>query len=176
MKGYWKQPAATAACIDPDGWFHTGDMGRLDGDGFLYITGRKKELIVLSNGKKVAPTEVEALLHADPCVEQAVVHGDAKNYLTAAIVPNWTKVREALPGLTGTPAELSKDPAVLKLFGERVDRALANTASWEHVKRFFLRPTPFTPEGGELTVSLKLKRDVILQRHAAEWDALYQEE
>lgn len=175
MKGYWKQPAATEACIK-DGWFHTGDMGSIDEDGFLHITGRKKELIVLSNGKKVAPTEVEALLQAVPIIEQAVVYGDNRNYLTALIVPNWTQVRAVLPDVTGTPEELARHPKVMELFQKHIDEALANTSSWEHVKRFFIRPTPFTPESGELTVSLKLKREVIFERHAADWAALYQAE
>jgi len=174
MKGYWNQPAATDACLK-DGWFYTGDMGHLDADGFLHITGRKKELIVLSSGKKVAPTEVEAILQGDPLIEQAVVHGDNKNFLSALIVPNWAKVRATLPQVSGEPEALVKDPAVVALFQQHIDAALANATNWEQVKRFFLRPRPFTPDGGELTVSLKLKRDVILQRHAADWDALYTE-
>jgi long-chain acyl-CoA synthetase len=175
MKGYWKQPAATAACII-DGWFHTGDMGRIDENGFLYITGRKKELIVLSNGKKVAPTEVEAMLQSDPLIEQVVVYGDRKSFLTALIVPNWAKVRAAIPNLSGDPQDLAKNPAVDSLFRQRLDAILANTATWEQVKRFIIRPTPFTPDSGELTVSLKLKRDVIFNRHASEWEALYRDD
>jgi long-chain acyl-CoA synthetase len=175
MKGYWKQPAATAACI-VDGWFHTGDMGRLDDNGFLYITGRKKDLIVLSNGKKVAPSEVEAMLQSDPLIEQAVVYGDQRSFLTALIVPNWARVRADLPGVTGTPEEMSRNPTVVALFQQQIDAVLANAATWEQVKRFFIRPTPFTPDGGELTASLKLKRDVIFKRHTADWDALYKDD
>ena len=175
MKGYWKQPTATADCI-VDGWFHTGDMGRIDENGFLYITGRKKELIVLSNGKKVAPTEVEAMLQSDPMIEQVVVHGDRRSFLTAIVVPNWTKVRAALPHLTGSSQELAKNPEVESFLHQRIDAILANTASWEHVKRFLIRATPFTPDTGEMTVSLKLKRDVIFNRHAAEWEGLYKDD
>jgi len=176
MKGYWKQPDATKACIDADGWFHTGDMGRLDGEGFLYITGRKKELIVLSNGKKVAPTEVEALLQQEPAIEQAVVHGDTKSFLTALIVPNWARVRKALPEVQGSDEDLVKDKRILQFFQQRIDALLANLSPWEQVKRFILRPKPFTPETGELTVSLKLKREVIFKNHAADWERLYTEE
>jgi len=104
-----------------------------------------------------------------------VVHGDNKNFLSALIVPNWAKVRATLPQVSGEPEALVKDPAVVALFQQHIDAALANATNWEQVKRFFLRPRPFTPDGGELTVSLKLKRDVILQRHAADWDALYTE-
>jgi long-chain acyl-CoA synthetase len=175
MKGYWKQPEATKACIDADGWFHTGDMGHIDTDGFLFITGRKKDLIVLSNGKKVAPTEVESLLQQEPAIEQAVIRGDMKSYLTALIVPNWSRLRQTLPDAKGTDEQLANDPRVIALFQQRIDALLANLSPWEQVKRVFVRPKPFTPDTGELTVSLKLKRDVIFKNHAAEWDKLYQE-
>jgi long-chain acyl-CoA synthetase len=175
MRGYWNQPEATAATVR-DGWLYTGDMGRIDAHGFLYITGRKKELIVLSNGKKVAPTEVEAMLQGDPCIEQSIVFGDTRNFLVAVIVPNWPKTRQALPAAAGSDEELTRNPDVLKLFRDKIDRALVNTAPWEQVKKFILRPQPFTPERGELTVSLKLKRDVIYQRHAPELESLYRDE
>src|SRR5262245_18886869 len=176
MKGYWKQPEATAACIDVDGWFHTGDMGHIDSDGFLLITGRKKELIVLSNGKKVAPTEVEALLQTEPAIEQVVVHGDTKSFLTALIVPNWARVRQALPDVKGTEEELAANSRVLQFFQQRMDALLANLSPWEQVKRCLVRARPFTPETGELTVSLKLKREVIFKNHANDWEKLYTEE
>ena len=175
MKGYWKQAEATNAAIR-DGWLYTGDMGSIDANGFLLITGRKKELIVLSNGKKVAPTEVEAMLQSDPLVEQGIVFGDARNFLVGIIVPNWGKVRQALPGLSGSDEELVQKPDVRALFSDRIGADLKNTAHWEQVKKFILRPKPFTPERGELTVSLKLKRDVIYQHHAAELEALYKED
>lgn len=173
MKGYWNQPAATEAVLR-EGWFHTGDMGRMDDEGFVYITGRKKELIVLSNGKKVAPTEVEAMLQREPAIEQAVVHGDQRNYLTALIVPNWSRVRQALPHLRGSDEELARHPEVLAWFQQRIDAVQGGLSSWEQVKRFFLRSKPFSPETGELTVSLKLRREVIMQKHAEEWDRLYE--
>ena len=95
MKGYWNNPRATAEAIR-DGWLHTGDLGNLDADGFLTITGRKKELLVLSNGKKVVPSDLEGLLLADPCIDQVVVYGEGRNFLTALIVPHWDNVRRAL--------------------------------------------------------------------------------
>src|SRR5262249_605786 len=174
MKGYWKQTDATTAAVR-DGWLYTGDMGRIDTDGFLYITGRKKELIVLSHGQKVAPTEVEAMLLGDPCIEQAIVFGDTRNFLIGVVVPNWSKTRQALPSVNGSDEELTRDQAVVAFFRGRVDAALANTAPWEQLKKFILRPQPFTPERGELTVSLKFKRDVIYQRHAAQLEDLYRE-
>jgi long-chain acyl-CoA synthetase len=174
MKGYWNQPTATEAVLR-DGWFHTGDMGRMDDEGFVYITGRKKELIVLSNGKKVAPTEVEAVLQQEPAVEQIVVYGDQRNYLTALIVPNWARVRQALPHLTGSDEELARHPEVMAWFQKRIEELQAGLSSWEQVKRFFLRVKPFSPESGELTVSLKLRREVIFEKHAADWAKLYEE-
>jgi long-chain acyl-CoA synthetase len=176
MKGYWQQPQATAAAIR-DGWFHTGDMGRIDADGFLYITGRKKELLVLSNGKKVYPTEVEGALQAEPCIEQAIVFGEKKNFLSALIVPNWSKLRQVLAErgetLRGTDEELARHPAVKKILRERIDAALAHAAGWEQIKEFVIRPQPFSIASGELTVSLKMRREVIFQNHAHEFEALY---
>lgn len=173
MKGYWKQPEATAEVIR-DGWFHTGDMGHMDADGFLYITGRKKDLIVLSNGKKVTPSGVENMLLSDPHLEQAVVFGDHRNFLTAVLVPNWAKVRQTL-SLTGTGEDLAKRPAVEEFLQRRVDDVLKSTAAWEQVKKFVIRAKPFGIETGEMTVSLKLKRDAIRARHAEELDQLYAE-
>src|SRR5207237_3895832 len=95
MKGYWKNPQATADAL-VDGWLHTGDLGRLDDDGYLHITGRKKELLVLSNGKKVVPSHVEGLLLADPCIDQVVVFGEGRNYLTALVVPQWSNLTQAM--------------------------------------------------------------------------------
>src|SRR5207244_10328578 len=95
MKGYWNNPQATAESLK-DGWFYTGDLGKLDADGYLSITGRKKEILVLSNGKKVVPNYLEGLLLADPLFDQVVIHGEGRSFLTALIVPHWDKVRAAL--------------------------------------------------------------------------------
>jgi long-chain acyl-CoA synthetase len=174
MKGYWKQPDATAAVMR-DGWFCTGDVGRIDADGFLYITGRKKDMLVLSNGKKVAPTEVEAMLLSDPHLEQAVVFGDGKSCLTAIVVPNWAKVRQSL-SLNGSEEELARNPSVKQFLRSRIDAAMKDTASWEQIKEFIVRPQPFGIERGEMTVSLKLKRETIFQHHASELQAAYQQD
>src|SRR5262249_14248766 len=174
MKGYWKQPHATAEVIR-DGWFYTGDMGHLDSDGFLYITGRKKDMIVLSNGKKVTPSGVESMLLSEPHIEQAIVFGDHRNFLTAVIVPNWAKMRQTL-SLAGSDEELATDSKVEQFLNERVGTVLKSTAAWEQVKKFVIRAKPFTPEGGEMTVSLKWKREVIRTPHAAELDKLYSED
>ncbi|GIW82018.1 MAG: hypothetical protein KatS3mg105_3825 [Gemmatales bacterium] len=174
MKGYWNNPQATADAIQ-EGWFHTGDLGRLDDDGFLYITGRKKELLVLSNGKKVVPTCIEGLLVADECIDQAVVYGEGKNFLTALIVPHWDNLRRELDvAKKDKPAEeLANDPDVHAVLHRRIDNALADVSSWEHVRRFIVLPTPFSVAADELTVSLKIRRNVILQKYADRLEALY---
>lgn len=177
MKGYWKNPRATADAI-VDGWLHTGDLGCLDADGFLSITGRKKELLVLSSGKKVVPTHIEGLLIGDPCIDQAVVHGEAKNFMTALIVPNWTNLRAALAasGFTDTtlgPAGLACHPVVHQFLEQRIAKVLADVSSWERVKKFAILAEPFSVAADELTVSLKLRRQVVLAHHQATLERMY---
>jgi long-chain acyl-CoA synthetase len=179
MAGYWNNPGATAEAIR-DGWLYTGDLGRLDADGFLTITGRKKEILVLSNGKKVAPAYLEGLLLADECIDQAVVCGEGRHFLTAVIVPHWANLRRRLQA-EGMPADsepdeaLARHPGVQALLRRRIDAALADVSPGEQLKKFVVRPRPFTVADDELTVSLKLRRQVVLTRHQAELDALYQE-
>jgi long-chain acyl-CoA synthetase len=174
MKGYWKNPKATAETIR-DGWLYTGDLGSLDADGFLKITGRKKELLVLSNGKKVIPTEIEGLLVADECIDQAVVYGEGRNYLTALLVPHWDNLRKALGTAQGSEEDLARHPAVHELLRKRVSQRLADVAGYEQVKKFVVLPRPFTVAADELTVSLKTRRNVIFAKYQAELDALYRE-
>jgi long-chain acyl-CoA synthetase len=178
MKGYWKEPAATAVAVR-DGWLYTGDLGQLDSDGFLTITGRKKELMVLSNGKKVVPTHLEGLLVGDECIDQAVVCGEGRNYLTALIVPHWDNVRGALRRAgTASPdgdEPLVRSPEVLALLRSRIDSALTDLSSGEQIRKFLVLPRPFTVAGDELTVSLKLRRNVVLKKYGPQIDALYRE-
>jgi long-chain acyl-CoA synthetase len=174
MKGYWKHPEATANAIQ-GGWFHTGDLGQLDADGYLTITGRKKDLIVLSNGKKVAPTFVEGLLAAEPMIEQAVVFGEGKPYLTALIVPRWPVLREALRarGIDGSDEELSMREDVQQFLRERIEPKLNGAADWERVGKIVIVPKPFSVVNGEMTVSSKLRREMIFQHHRDELEELY---
>ncbi len=180
MAGYWNNPAATAEAIR-DGWLHTGDLGTLDADGFLTITGRKKELMVLSNGKKVVPTYIEGLLVADECIDQAAVYGEGRHFLTALIVPHWDNLRRAAaecgrPIPDGEPDDaLARDATVCEVLRQRVDRRLADVAGYERVKKFIVLPRPFSVADGELTVSLKLRRNVVFNKYRAELEALYRE-
>lgn len=177
MTGYWNNPQATAEALQDD-WLHTGDLGELDADGFLRITGRKKELLVLSNGKKVVPSYLEGLLQSDPCIEQAVIAGEGKSFLTALIVPHWDNVRAAVAaqGVSLGPAEEDRPPrAVYALLHERIARALVDVSPAEQVRKFVVLPRPFTVGADELTVSLKLRRNVVLAKYAAQIDALYRD-
>jgi long-chain acyl-CoA synthetase len=179
MKGYWKNAPATAEAIS-GGWLHTGDLGALDADGFLSITGRKKELLVLSSGKKVVPTHIEGLLVGDPCIDQAVVHGEGKNFLSGLIVPNWPNLRSALGAAGMTPADtspaaLARDPLVYQFLEQRIAGLLADVSPWERVKKFAILAEPFSVAADELTVSLKLRRQVVLERHREVLEKLYRE-
>ena len=176
MKGYWKNPAATAEAIR-DGWLYTGDLGSLDADGYLKITGRKKELLVLSNGKKVVPPHIEGLLVADDCIDQAIVYGEGKNFLTALVVPDWNNLRKVMGGeCPDKPEEeLARHPAINEFLRKRVAKCLADVAGYEQVKKFIVLPRPFTVAADELTVSLKMRRGIIFAKYQAELDALYRE-
>jgi long-chain acyl-CoA synthetase len=177
MKGYWNNPQATAEAIR-DGWLYTGDLGALDPDGHLRITGRKKELMVMSSGKKVVPSYLEGLLLGEPCIDQAVIVGEGRNYLTALIVPQWDNLRRALRdegvAVDGMACEeLAQHPAVCSFLERRIQTAMAEVSSWERVKRLTVLARAFTVANDELTVSLKLRRQVVLAKYAAQIDALY---
>ena len=179
MTGYWNNPTATAEAVR-DGWLHTGDLGTLDADGFLTITGRKKELLVMSSGKKLVPSEVEGRLLADPCIDQVVVYGEGRNYLTALVVPRWEAVRLALreagTAVDSQPEEaLAGNSTVAELLDKRIEAALRDLAPWERVKRFAVLARPFTVAADELTVSLKMRRGVIFEHYKAQLEALYRE-
>jgi long-chain acyl-CoA synthetase len=179
MKGYWNNPQATAEAVR-DGWLYTGDLGELDADGFLKITGRKKELMVLSSGKKLVPTYIEGLLLSDPCIDQVAVYGEGRNFLTSLIVPHWENLRRELKtaniAVDGKSDEaLSQDDAVRAFLARRMDDALKDVASWERVKKFVILPRPFTVAGDELTVSLKLRRNVVFAKYRTQLESLYAE-
>jgi long-chain acyl-CoA synthetase len=173
---YWNNPAATDEALS-DGWFHTGDLGSLDRDGFLRITGRKKEIIVTAGGKNVAPAVLEDRVRAHPLVSQCMVVGDKKPFIGALItldpefLPAWLESR-GLPRDT-PPAELVDDSDLRAAIGEAIDEANTAVSRAERIKQFRVLPQDFTESTGELTPSLKLKRKQVADNHAAEIEALY---
>ena len=175
MTGYYENAAATAEVLK-DGWLYTGDLGRLDEDNFLYITGRKKEIIVTLGGKNIAPVYLESLLTQDPLILQALVVGDDRPCLAALIVPN-PEVLAAEISARGI-AVASRDqalthPEVLARYQERIRERLKDVSHYEQVQRFALLPRGFTIEEGEMTAKLSLRRKVIEEHFAADIESLY---
>lgn len=175
MLGYFGNEEATREAIDPDGWLHTGDIGKLDSDGFLYITDRKKEILVMSNGKNVAPAPIENALKTSAYVSQALLIGDNRNYVTALVVPNFeTLARWALEkGIPGGNEALVSNSQVKELFRQEIDRLTTDFARFEQIKEFTLLPEEFSQEKDELTPTLKFKRRVILAHYAEAIEAMY---
>ena len=177
--GYWQKPEANAECFDPEGWFKTGDIGRLDEDGFLYITDRKKELLKTSGGKLVAPQPIENKLKNSLLVAQAALVGDKHKFISALISPNFAALEEwaRRNGIeTKSRPELVRDPRVTSLYGELVSDVNFGLAIFETLKRFRVVAEVWTQESGELTPSMKLKRRVITERYAAMVSELYADE
>ena len=174
--GYLQEDGTIRPDTDADGWLATGDIGTLDDRGLLTITDRKKELIITSGGKNIAPSKVEGLLRAHPLISQAVCVGDRRPFLTALIVldeetaPTWATAR----GITSDLAALATHPDVLHELETAVAQANETLSRVEQIKRYHVLDRPWTPESGELTPTLKLRRRVILDRYATEIDRLYE--
>lgn len=176
MMGYYNNVKATEETII-DGWLHTGDIGVIDNDGFLRITDRKKEIIVTSGGKNIAPQPIENAIKLSPLIENAVVIGDKRNYITALIVPPWETVETwaIQHHWPADPQELSSHAGFLKALRDEIDFNMRDFARYEKVKRFEVITEAFSIEGGELTPSLKIKRKIINQKYADLIDQLYAE-
>jgi long-chain acyl-CoA synthetase len=175
MRGYWNRPDDTEAVLR-DGWFHTGDIGELTADGFLRITDRKKDLLVTSGGKKVAPQPIEARLKQNPLVAEAVVVGDRRRFPAALIVPAFDVLAERLKALgrpAGDRAALVGRADVVGLYREIVDALNRDLAQFEQVKQIALLPAEFTIAGGELTPTLKVRRRVVETRWRDTIERLY---
>jgi long-chain acyl-CoA synthetase len=177
MKGYFKKPAATAEAIDADGWFHTGDIGFLDGDGFLVITDRKKDIIVTSGGKNIAPQPIENRLKTNKFFTEVVMVGNKRNFAAALVVPNfdaleaWARQR----GLTVSGREeLVRRKEVVDHYMSLVDQMTTDLAQFERIKKIALLAKEFTQESGELTPTLKVKRRIVEERYRATIDAMYE--
>jgi len=176
MQGYYNHPDATAAVMT-DGWFHTGDVGHMDGDGHLYITDRKKDLFKLSNGKYVAPQLVESLIKQSEFVNQVIVLGAGRKHPAALVVPDWealtAAVKESDDSALGTQLELSRHPLAIKIVMQDITSLLKELNDYERVRRVGLLHEEFTIDSGELTPTLKVKRSVIDVRYRARIDELY---
>jgi long-chain acyl-CoA synthetase len=174
---YLHMPEETAALYDEDGWLRTGDLGSIDEDGFLRITGRKKDILITAGGKNVAPAEIEGLLKGIPGVDQAVVVGDRQPYLAALIVLD-PEQADAIGEAAGTKsrsmAELSEDPKLRAWLEAQIAQSCnAGLAGYQTVKRFTVLAAPLTVESGELTPTLKVKRNVVYDKRAADIEAMY---
>ncbi len=171
MMGYWNNPEATRAVLDADGWFHTGDQARIDPDGKVYITGRIKDVLVMANGEKVPPVDMELAIATDPLFEQVMVLGEGKSYLSVLCVLSqeaWAKVAQQ-QGLRDSP----QSEAAEKLLIERVTQKIAAFPGYAKVRRVGVVAEPWTIDNGMLTPTMKVKRARVLQQHAADVAKLY---
>lgn len=175
MQGYWKNDEATANAIDADGWFHTGDLGEFDVDGFIKITGRKKEILVTAGGKNVAPTMLEDQIRLHPLVSQCMVVGDGKPFIAALItidpenIVPWATER----GKPTDPAALTQDADLIAEVQKAVDEANASVSHAEAIKKFSILPIDWTQETGELSLKLSLRRHIVMEKHGTDVEALY---
>ncbi len=176
MKRYYNNEKATAEAIDGEGWFHTGDVGHFDGDGFLYITDRKKDIIITAGGKNIAPLNIENIIKSDSYIQEVVIHGDRRPYLTAIVVPDFNAlkglaIRLGIPYLK--PEELASHPRVEEFIKGRIEEKQKDLPSYERIKRFKILDRPLKIEEGEMTPSLKVKRKVVAEKYKEVFDELY---
>ncbi len=173
--GYWNNEDATRESLEADGWFHTGDVGEVDDEGFVRITGRKKEIIVTAGGKNVAPAVLEDRLRAHPLIDQCMVVGDGQPFIGALVTidpeafPAWAEAH----GKSGSIATLVDDPELRAEIEKAVEDANSAVSKAESIRKFTILPDDWTEEGGQLTPSLKLKRNVVMREFRAEVNALY---
>jgi long-chain acyl-CoA synthetase len=176
MQGYLGRPEETAGTINAEGWLHTGDQGKFDGHGNLLITGRIKELIVTSYGKNVAPVPIEAEIAKSPYIDQALLYGDNRKYITALIVPEKCAIEEYAAGrglIAPGYEELLKSEAIRDLISTEVDKATVRFARYEKVKAFVLLPESFTVANKLMTPTLKLRRKLVIERYRDMIEAMY---
>ena len=177
MLGYYKNPEETTDTIDKDGWLYTGDIGQIDEDGFLRITDRKKDLIITSGGKNVAPQRVEKNMLTSRYIGQVVVYGDQKKYLTGVVTLDQDQVKDWATK-HGIPfsswEELCKHSKVVELIDNEVQEKNKTLSSFETLKKVLIVPNEFSIDSGELTASLKIKRHVVTENYRAQLNMLYE--
>ena len=176
MAGYYNKPEETAAAFTEDGWFRTGDAGKIDDTGALVLTERLKDLFKTSNGKYIAPQAIESRLGEDEYIEQVAVIGDQRKYVTAIIIPAFEALKEYARKKHiqyKTLVDLVNNTEIRRMIQERIDKLQKGFANYEKVKKFVLLPNEFTMESGELTNTLKIRRPVINNKYAREIEAMY---
>jgi long-chain acyl-CoA synthetase len=174
--GYYKLPVDTTETFDAEGWLHSGDLARIDDEGFVWIVGRKKEIIITAGGKNVAPAKLETILGNHPLISKACMVGDGRKFLTMIIAldheeaPAWAEAN----GLVFEDlATFSRLPEVGSEVERAIDEANQTVSSVEQVKKWIIVPDEWTPDSGEVTPSLKLKRKIVLEKYADEIEGLY---
>jgi long-chain acyl-CoA synthetase len=178
MSGYYKSPEETAETIDSEGWLHTGDLGQIDDEGFLRVTGRKKDLIITSGGKNISPTRVEKAIETSRYITHVVTYGDQRKHLTGVIaldpehVQAWAKQNNIS---FSTWEELCNKEEVKKLIDSEIEEKNKSLSSFETLKKYIVTPREFTIESGELTPSLKVKRHIVTQNFKTQLDSLYED-
>lgn len=177
MKGYYNKKKETEEAFTGDGYFRTGDVGEFDAEGYLKITDRIKDLIITAGGKNVAPQAVEKCVGKDYYIEQMLIIGNQRKFITALIVPAF----EALEGYAAdnniafdSPEDLIKNEKIIKLFEERINENSGELAGFERIKKFTLLPGEFTVEDGEITPTNKIKRAVVEKKYADVIDSMYE--
>ena len=176
MQGYFNKPSDTAEAIDADGWFHTGDIGEIDEEGFLAITDRKKNILVLSNGKNVAPQPIENQLKQSPYISEIMLLGDQHKSVAALIVPSLDEIKEYAKEQqleTGDMAALLQTQEIQRLIRGEINQYSSDLADFERVRRFTLMAEEFSEKSGEMTPTLKLKRSVVMENHKAAIEQMY---
>ncbi|MDP3787462.1 MAG: long-chain fatty acid--CoA ligase [Candidatus Omnitrophota bacterium] len=177
MKEYYKKEKETKEALNSDGWLHTGDIGFIDEEGFLRITDRKKDIIITASGKNLAPQPIENLFKSDSYLQEVILHGDKRPYLTALVVPNFDALkglalRQGIPYVTTD--ELVRHPRVYEFIAKRIEEKQKDLANYEKVKKFALLDRGLTIEEGEITPTLKVKRRVIAERYKKILDNMYE--
>ena len=178
FQGYYKDPEATSAAINAEGWFHTGDIATMDDEGFITITDRKKDLIVTAGGENIAPQNIENIIRTLPLISQVMVYGDRRKYLTALMTLNENELRNFAKReniADSEPAALAADQKVRQAVSDHIQDVNGRLAPYEQIKRFAILPKDFTEEAGELTPTLKLRRREIIKRHNDAIEGLYRE-
>ena len=176
MQGYFNKPSDTAEAIDADGWFHTGDIGEIDEEGFLTITDRKKNILILSNGKNVAPQPIENQLKQSPYISEIMLLGDQRSTVSALIVPSFDEIKEYAKEQqleTGDMAALLQTQEIQRLIRGEINQYSSDLADFERVRMFTLMAEEFSEESGEMTPTLKLKRSVVMENHKAAIEQMY---